>query len=179
MEHERLERLILDSSLGGLSDDAECLLREYLEKTGDPAKAEAAELREVVALARKAMVGARCPLLPEFPGARLRRSEARWRAWVGACRVASLAGFAFVGLVIGVLCVGHVRAPGPTDEARPLGPEQVVRAVGDRSLEGAEPRGLWSQERLVGEVPRATPPAGWKLAWTSVMGNPRVEAIRE
>jgi anti-sigma factor RsiW len=111
MTTKQLEALLIDESLGELSEEASALLEAWLERFPE-SRAEAEEIRRAVGLAEAAVVSRpldlKMPDLIAFPSAKPR--------FPGLLRLA--AGIALLGLAVGA---GFLAGKGSGDSEAPRG----------------------------------------------------------
>jgi hypothetical protein len=187
MDQETLERLMLDDSLGALSDDIRTLLAERIGPAAGPAAARAARYRRTVDEARAALARPERAALPPFPAARLMREAGalRRRRLVG--RIAALAAGLVLGLGIGFIAFGRAAAPapGPTpvsvaqadpEDAAPV-PLPVQAAQVAALPPGPAPEAVtefWSLRRLAARAMAARSQIPVKVTWVSPVEQPRI-----
>lgn len=161
MNHDVLERLLMDRALGGLPLDVNALLNAYLER--DPAAAaKAAKMDETVDLATRALKPKTQPALPPLkvqpfvlPEARPSRNRMAWAAGIAAAFV--------LGAGLGAMFL-HSNPPTPSRAV-------VVDVV--RSTE-SQPSGIWSRSRWTNRLARASSPEEPRLTWISPVKRPVV-----
>jgi hypothetical protein len=169
MDDETLQRLMLDDSLGALSDDIRSLLAECIEAAGAPAAARAAQYRRTVDDARAAMVQPSGAALPPFPAARLRREALTIRRRRAAGRIAALAACLVLGLGLGRLVFGRADVPAPAPAAITVAQVAAPAAPAPQAVTE-----FWSSSRLAARAMAARPEAPLKVTWTSPVQQPRI-----
>lgn len=152
MNSDVLERLLIDHDAGELSPDVEELLEHHLRRDL-AASEEAAEIRQTLQLARRALVGEPVVALP------IRRRGLpfnRWALGVAAC--VACAGF------LGVLAI-HDRH-GPPRFANSFSVQEI--AVAPR----VDEFGFWSARRLRSTLTSAKSKDDMRVVWTSPIRMP-------
>jgi ferric-dicitrate binding protein FerR (iron transport regulator) len=147
MNQEIIERLVIDKASGELTPDAAALLDDWLRREPG-AKAEAAEIEETLALAKRALIHEeeKAILRPKFR----RPAWLPWAAGMAACFVA--------GLALGLLALRQPTLKPPVE-----------------NLAAAPDAGFWSARRLQMTSPAAKV-QGPRLIWKSPIRKPQLEA---
>jgi hypothetical protein len=172
MTPETLDRLMLDDSLGALSDDIRSLLADRVVVAGSPAAARIAAYRRTVEDARAALKQARRETLPPFPAERLRGEALRLRRRRLAGRIAALAASLVLGLGLGYLAFG--RAEAPVSLPAPVAVAQPVPLNPEPAPAPAVVTDFWSARRLAAQVMAARPQAPVKVTWLSPVEEPSI-----
>ncbi len=171
MNHETLDRLLVDRALGGLEPDIRELLDAYLDCTPDAA-ARAQEFAAATDLARRALgeVGA-APALPPFPAVALAAAARARRRMVIIGRAASLVACLLLGVAVGAWAV-RPAAPGPAAGGPPPTPGAHVPVFvrAETSADG----GFWSTRRFYEEMVERKPARAPQVEWFSPVCQPRI-----
>jgi hypothetical protein len=110
MNHEILERLLIDRALGQLTEDVEALLAEHLSSSSQAGKM-AEDIEMTVSLAAKALPPSRIAAPAQFPISNLLREEHFRRRLALAASFILGAGVAFLGLKAATLRSDHAATP--------------------------------------------------------------------
>lgn len=167
MDHETLERLVLDDSLGALSDDIRVLLAERIG-----AAARSAAYRRTVDDARAVLAQQRREALLPFPAARLRCEAAGLHRRRLAGRIAALAASLVLGLGLGYLAFGRADATAPAGAPAPTQVAQVVPPAPAPAPEAVTE--FWSTRGLAARAMAAQPQTSIKVTWVSPVQQPRI-----
>ena len=185
MNRETLERLMLDDSLGALSDDIRSLLIERVAVAGSPAALCAATYRRTVEAARAALSQPERAALPPFPAERLRREAVALRRRRTVGRIAALAASLVLGLGLGYLAFSRAEATAPAPapvavaQTAPTNPEPFP----EQPFPGTSPEptpapavvtDFWSARRLAAQARAVRPQAPLKVTWLSPVEEPSI-----
>ena len=153
MKSEALERLLTDRALGELSPDVEELLETHLQRE-PAARIEAAQIRETLRLARRALAAQPAVALP-IP-------RPPWRL---PFRVLAMAACFVAGLALGILTVrGRIE---PSHAASAPIPQAVA-------ITTAEESDFWSARRFRAGLSPVAINAGNRLIWKSPVRKPEI-----
>ena len=170
MDQGTIERLMLDDSLGALSDDIRALLAERIAAAGSPAVLRSAAYQRTVEAARAALAQPERAALPPFPATRLRREAASLRRQRLAGRIAALAASLVLGLGLGYLVFGR-----PDVTASVPAPAAVTQVAAPDAAPAPEAvTEFWSSRRLAARAMAAQSQTPVKVTWISPVQQPRI-----
>ena len=170
MNAETTERLLIDRSLGMLSEDVETLLEAHLAVDAEAASL-AAKFDQTATLARRALAGEAVVKLPPFPAERVRSEGRSLRRWIWTRNISAVAAALVLGVGLGAAMFG--------------GPASVVGngggATGNFTVRkmGSPPvstrwAGMWSTRRLIERAAREPEKSASRLIWDSPVRKPRL-----
>lgn len=170
MNAETIERLLIDRSVGMLTNDVETLLEAHLAVDA-AAAALAAEFDQTAALARRALAGEAAVELPPFPAERLRSEGRSLRGWIWTRNISAVAATLVIGVGLGA---GMFGAP-------PSALNKGSASTGSNTVEIAETppassgsAGMWSTRRLIERATREPEKSASRLIWDSPVRKPRL-----
>ena len=163
MNAETIERLLIDRSLGMLSEDVETLLEAHLAVDAATALA-AAGFDQTAALARRALAGETAVELPPFPAERLRSEGRSLRRWIWSRNISAVAATLVIGVGLGAAMFG-----GSVSVA-----DKAVVVITDTPPVSSGSAGMWSTRRLIERATREPEKSASRLIWDSPVRKPRL-----
>ncbi len=163
MNAETIERLLIDRSLGMLSEDVETLLEAHLAVDAETA-ALAAQFDQTAALARRALAVEAAVELPPFPAERVRSEGRSLRRWIWTRNISGVAATLVLGVGLGAAMFGG--SVSVVDKA--------VVTTNDASPVSTESAGIWSTRRVIERAAREPEKSASRLIWDSPVRKPRL-----
>ena len=170
MDHEMLERLLIDRSLGSLSTETEALLTDYLEYNA-VAAALARDFDDTVALAKRFLPEERSKSIPPLPRRKLEQSK-KWNQYSLAFRkIAVIAACLLIGFLIGLPFSRSSRqSASKMEQVFPL----EFAAIVDDSDEFPDHDGFWSLSRYQQKKVNIQRGRRRPLVWESLLKTPKI-----
>lgn len=170
MNAETIERLMIDRSLGMLSEDVETLLAAHLAVDADAATM-AAEFDQTADLASRALAGEAAVELPPFPAERMRSEGRSLRRWMWTRNISAAAATLVLGVGLGAAMFGG--SPITPDNRSGSSVKKTV-VINDPRPVSSGSAGMWSTRRLIERATRAPEKSASRLIWDSPVRRPRL-----